>query len=209
MKRRSDQKIRMLSHVVCADLSKPAAETAAVLTPLIPSGGAGGGAGIASSGADAIVMNLALHYFAGSTSGLANIAALCAKLVRVGGTVNLTMMFGDRVHALLKSLPVGGAWSLGSPPKYSIKRLYESKDLELAGQKIGVLLPFSNGEYYEEYLVNTKTVAHEFELQKFQMVVYAPMQKYLQNYTPRGDPLTDIDITYVSLYGELVFKKLA
>jgi hypothetical protein len=39
--------------------------------------------------------------------------------------------------------------------KYAIKKEFKSSNITGTGQKIKAILPFSNGEYYEEYLVNS------------------------------------------------------
>ena len=64
----------------------------------------------------------------------------------------------------------------------SIKKIYSSETLEVCGQKIGVLLPFSNGEYYEEYLVNTKTIIREFKDNGFQLIENTSISSKLQEF---------------------------
>jgi hypothetical protein len=150
---------RTALHVLAADAARPAAETAAALGRL----------GVPPGGADALVCNLAVHYFLGTVEGLRNFAALAGALVRPGGRVVLTFLDGARVHARLQGLPEGGSWDLleGGARKFSLRRLYASPRLETAGQRIAVLLPFSSGAYYEEFLVNIAALTAEMKARGF------------------------------------------
>jgi SAM-dependent methyltransferase len=150
---------RTALHVLAADAARPAAETAAALGRL----------GVPPGGADALVCNLAVHYFLGSAEGLRNFAALAGALVRPGGRVVLTFLDGARVHALLRGLPEGGSWDLfeGGVRKFSLRRHYAAPRLEAAGQRIAVLLHFAGGEYYEEFLVNVAALSAEMKARGF------------------------------------------
>ena len=79
------------------------------------------------------------------------------------------------------------------------------------GQQVDILLPFSNGEYYSEYLVNKKYLTKLFKKHKFDIISDTDVNEYF-NYikTVWGfifDGMSDIDKEYMSLYTELVFEK--
>lgn len=190
-------------HVLVADLSRPAAESLARLRQA---------AHLPAAGADAVVCNLAVHYFLGSVEGLRNFVALAAGAVRPGGLVVLTCFFGELVHQLFAGCD---SWELreGEAVKYSIRRLYASDTLEAAGQKIGVLLPFSGGQYYEEFLVNTAALTAAFADAGFVLAEKTGLASLLPDFEVRNRTvaaeLTKADRRYIELLGELVYRREA
>jgi hypothetical protein len=171
--------------------------------------------GFPTTGADAVVCNLALHYFAESVASLRNFAQLCRGIVRVGGTVVLTIMHGGRVHALLRKNKIvqGESWKASNDGvlKYSIRRDFMDNSLTDAGQRVGVLLPFSGGSYYEEFLVNTDTVKKVFRTYGFTVAEDTSFADFLPKFTESNSTtasmLSDVDLTFLGLYGELVFRR--
>jgi hypothetical protein len=190
-------------YVLAADLTRPAAETAARF------------AAIGAPPADALVCNLAVHYFLESPETMANFVALARAAVKVGGTVIISCLFGELVHEefVRGGVAEGQSWDIveNDVTKFSLRRMYSSDTLQRAGQKIGVLLPFSAGEYYEEYLVNTAELAREFEARGFELSARAPAGDSLESFAAHNSAvaasLTAGDRRYVSLYGELVFRR--
>ena len=117
---------------------------------------------------EAIVCNLAIHYAFGSIDSVRNFTSLCQAIATAKSTqVSITCMFGDRVNKLFvdNKIEDGESWNSyqNEIKKFSIKKLYTGDKLTKVGQKIGVMLPFSEGEYYEEYAVNTQTLIDEFK----------------------------------------------
>ena len=164
---------------------------------------------------DAVVCNLAVHYLLNSTESMRNFIMLVNSLVKQGGMIILTALFGEMVHNLFKKEKIaeGESWNIfeNDVKKYSIKRLYSSDSLETAGQKIGVLLPFSGGNYYEENLMNTAALILEFKAYGFQLQSKKSISESINEFKARnqalGNALTAGDKTYLSLYGELIFIK--
>ena len=194
--------------VLAADANDPADATTSRLRAL----------GLPAAGADALVCNLAVHYFLGDVAALRNFVALAAAVVRPGGRVALTVLRGEAVHAAFTAgrVPFGGTWDAfeNGARKYSLKRLYAADTLEAAGQRVGVLLPFSDGRYYEEFLVNTTALAAEFAARGFAAVpAAATVADAVGDFTARNRPvaatLTPGDLTWLALYGELVFRREA
>jgi len=114
--------------------------------------------GFPEEGADAVICNLAAHYAFGSREGIDNFAALVSQLLRPGGLAQILVLDGARVLALLAGLAPGEEWAArtadGSVVRYAIRRQFAGDKIASAGQRIAVRLPFSAGEYYEEFLVN-------------------------------------------------------
>ena len=198
-------------HVLAADANDPFGRTLDKLE----------GLGLARGSADALVCNLAVHYFLADAPAMRNLAALARGVVKAGGQVILTVLLGEAVHAAFADAGVGegGVWDIyepaapGAPPtrKYSLKRLYGADTLEPAGQRIGVLLPFSEGRYYEEFLVNTKAVAAEFAARGFSLVASTSAASSIPDFEARNRAvaalLTEGDRRWLALYGELVFQR--
>jgi hypothetical protein len=208
VERRGPRRGATTVRILVADARDPAAETLARL----------GAAGLPAGGADALVCNLAVHYFMASAEAMRNFAALARGAVRVGGSVVLTVLNGASVHAAFLAARVEPGATLdfleGVPPirKYSLRRQYKSDTLEVAGQAIGVLLPFSDGQYYEEYLVNPKALEAEFAARGFELSVAASVAESIPDFAARNsalaEALTPGDKKYLALYGELVFVRV-
>jgi hypothetical protein len=193
-------------YILSTDLTNPYKKTADKVKSIM---------GFPEKGADALVINLAIHYFCGTVKHIQNFIHLCASLVAPDGTVSLTAMFGETVHKLLmdNNVDTGGAWKKyqGDVMKYSVRRDYKTDTITDVGQKIGVLLPFSVGEYYTEFLVNTEYLATQFDLLGFDMVERVPFNEYFEIYKARNPSrykmLTPEDLEFLSLYGKMTFKK--
>jgi len=150
---------------------------------------------------DAAVCNLAIHYFLQTNTDLEAVAIVLQQCVAPGGYFLCTCLLGELVHAKLAE--TAGVWSLTedeSVRKFSIRRDYEPGPLAPAGQQIGVLLPFSQGEYYEEYLVPTATLKTVFEAHGFKHAKLLRADK-------TSPKLTAADREYLELFGCHVFRR--
>ena len=167
------------------------------------------------NGANAIVINLAIHYMCDTIDHITNFVNLCEHLVAPGGKVVITAMFGDLVHKLLmdNNVETGNTWSKYQDGvlKYSIRKDYTSKEMVDVGQPIGVLLPFSVGDYYVESLVNTDYLVSLYDAHGFDLVEKVPFSKYFKIYETQSQSrfrqLTPDDLEFLSLYGEIILKK--
>lgn len=180
-------------HILVADVNQPAEDTIAMLRDY----------GLTEP-ADAVVSNLAAHYFMKDTLTIRNFASLARSCVRPGGQLILTVMLGSAVHKLFidGGIAPGDTWDVFEKDvrKFSIKRLYSSDLLEEAGQRIGVLLPFSEGEYYEEWLVNENSLATELAACGFSLSEKTTAIDFIAD-----REVTDGDRQWLSLFGELVW----
>jgi hypothetical protein len=204
--RRPRARLTTTVHVLATDLGASHATTLAKLASV----------GLLGGTADAVVCNLAVHYFLRDSKTVRNFVDLARGAVKLNGRVIITALFGEAVHALFleSGVATGSSWDVHEDGvlKYSLKRLYSSDALEASGQMIGVLLPFSDGGYYEEYLVNTKALVAEFEARGFRLDVSSGLDKNFSEFEARNRAvsvlLTPDDRRYLSLYGELVFARI-
>lgn len=165
------------------------------------------------SGADSVVSFLASHYAFKSVSAIGNFALLCRNLLKPGGTVILTLMDGERVVQQLneaKAAKSGESWDEREPPvdgvlKYSVRRWFSDAGLSEAGQKIAVLLPFSDSRYYEEYLSNIDTITKVFLAKKFTLASREPLwdtfeSKFRTEQPHKFKALTEADKKWLRLF---------
>jgi hypothetical protein len=195
--------------MLAADVGEPAATLRARLAMI----------GLPAEGADALVCNLAAHYFMGSATSMKNFAALAAATVRAGGALALTILDGAAVHAALTGVAANESWdrleapAAGAPAvrKYSLQRLYASDTLEAAGQSIGVLLPFSDGQYYEEYLVNVDALSRQLALRGFGAPVRTAVADAIPEFSAANRPLaaelTAADREWLGMFATLLYRK--
>lgn len=156
--------------------------------------------------ADAIICNLAFHYFLNSEAHLFNIYSFIDSYSKPGTLVSLLIMDGQKIHNTFidQKIEQGEYWNSGNissgSTRYSIHRLYSENTFETTGQKIGVLLPFSDNEYYEENLVNIDAVKEMF----------SKSFEFVETKTPNmlNSSLTPSDIDWLSFFCELVFRRL-
>ena len=181
-----------------------------------------------ADGADALVCNLAVHYFMRTTESMKNFAGLARATVRAGGSLVLTVLVGELVHKafLDAGVAVNGSWERNEAPaygsaadgagaqavrKYSMRRNYASKTLEAAGQRIGVLLPFSDGQYYEECLVNVGALSKVLAARGFGAPVQRPIVDSIDEFAAQNRPLaaelTAADREWLGLYATLVYRR--
>ena len=109
---------------------------------------------IPKQGVSLVVCNFAMHYVVPNKSKISNFCNLLNNILAPGGVFICTMFNGEKVFNLLHS---SGRWDkyTNDTLMYSIKKMYTGNAFTGLNQKIGVLLPFSDGQYYTEYLVNT------------------------------------------------------
>lgn len=186
----------MKSLVVQADLTQAFAETLEKIEALKLGAQAG-----------AVVCNLAIHYFTYSTSAVDNFVALVKSLLKKGGTFIFTCMNGADITDLFSETP---KWSYeeGGRVKYAITKKYKSDTLASTGQKISVLLPFSN-TMYEEYLVNVDYVVQKFTKAGF-LCVYSRSYTYYSAAFADAQPdvqLSEGDKKYIGLYRVVKLKR--
>lgn len=128
-----------------------------------------------ASGAHIIVCNMAIHYFVNSDGDIANFVELITGFLEKGGIFLYTSLDGERVFNLIKEHD----WEVRDDTvlKFSIKKKFKEQEL-LVGQKIDIILPFSNDEYYEEPLVNIPRVNAAFTAKGFAKPIVKPFAEF-------------------------------
>ena len=166
--------------------------------------------GVPVGSVDVIMCNFAIHYLVGTPDNVRNIIHLIRELLKPGGFFFFTAFDGKKIFDALGS---NDAWERreGESLKYAIRKKYTSDALEETGQSIDVLLPFSGGTYYTEYLVNFKYLANEFNLNGFVTKRTGSFSDYMPLFK-RDAPtvykkITADDSEYVSMYGYGIFQK--
>ena len=154
-----------------------------------------------SNGASLIICNLAIHYLIGGTDNLKNFCKLVNSLLKSGGRFSFTTFNSKKVQALLDTH--NNNWNIHDNDilKYSIKKISPLHGTP----RIEVLLPFSDGEYYPEFMVNIDTVSAEFKKYKINLEVSVSFEEYKDKYSGK---LSDIDMQFASLYQVYIFYKI-
>lgn len=154
------------------------------------------------SGVPLIVCNLTVHYLVSSMDAIRNLIGLVKTLLLPGGSFQYTAFDGERIVDLLSK----GDWNAreGTVLKYSIKKAYKENKI-LLGQKINVLLPFTNGEYYEESLVNVKLLNDTFCENGFAVNSVRSFESFIPSFKDKNTLSVD-DKKFVSLYTSVVLK---
>lgn len=159
---------------------------------------------------DIVMCNFAIHYLVGTPDNVRNLIRLVHSLLKPGGHFFFTSFNGEKIFDLLKEKD---SWDLreGEVLKYSIKKSYTSESLESTGQQIDVLLPFSGGKYYTEFLVNYKYLMTEFELNGFKTEKTGDFSSFLPLFKKESaklyNGLSKDDIEFLSLYKYGMVKK--
>lgn len=191
-------------YVILADMKDDYTITLQKIYDIIP---------ISTNHIDAIMCNLSIHYYIYTPDLLTNFIKFVSNLIKPNGKLVITCFFGEEIFKLLSNLEEDQTWTVYEHEvvKYSIRKMYSSKRLEQMGQKIGVVLPFSKGEYYEEYIVNTDYLTKELKKYGFNLFSKTNVSNIISDFTLKNTSvasnLTKDDISYLSLYGELVFQK--
>jgi SAM-dependent methyltransferase len=154
-----------------------------------------------TGGFEFINCNFAFHYFCESKENILNVLKFVKTLLKEGGRFVFTAFSGHKVHDLL--IKHKGNWTT-SDNKYSIIQKYKESEVMPHGQKIDVLLPFSDKKYYSEYLVNIEYI--EAEANKLGLILESSdsFGTYLPKYNSK---LREEDAFYTSLYYVYCFYK--
>lgn len=171
--------------------------------------------GIPNTGSQFVVCNLALHYIIHNKTKSQNFVNLLHKILAPGGIFILTIFNGKKIFDLLNvNADANGVWNKYDDKNkliYSIKKKYSDTIFTGTNQKIDVLLPFTNGEYYTENLVNMDILNSQLEKKKIKLIDNNSFDIYLNKFNNDKNfffqQLTTVDKEYVSLYHFYVYQK--
>lgn len=162
------------------------------------------------NGVDVIICNFALHYFTNTHENILNIIKLVNHLLKPNGIFIFTTFNGESIFNKLQNVEVFDLEENGKI-KYSIKKQYLSQELTNLSQQIGVLLPFSDSEYYSEYLVNIPYILNEFAQNEFNIIESKSFNELLPQYKEQNaegyKKLTNVDKEYTGLYQYNILQK--
>lgn len=165
---------------------------------------------ISKGSMDVIICNFAIHYFMGKENDISNLLLFMSHFLKPDGRFMFTCFDGHKLFDLLKDVNEYN-WKENDILKYSIQKRYQSNVLTDLSQKIGVILPFTNKEYYEEYLVNLSFLQSMLEKLGFQKEISASFGTLLHKFKKANpnvyDKLTEQDKDFVSLYSYNIYIK--
>lgn len=197
--------MKIMTHV--ADLTQPYVNTLKELLEFQ----------IPASGVEGVVCNFAIHYMMTTAEQLDNFVKLVNRILRPGGRFIFTVLDGLRVHELFerKKLLRNEAFDLEDEDgnlKYSLRRLYASKKLNHYKNKVEVMLPFTQGEYYPEVLVDIEHVIQQFEKKDFEREQYCSFGEQLSQFKQHRPndyaALGPDDLEFAKLYSMVTLYKL-
>jgi hypothetical protein len=156
-----------------------------------------------------VVSNYSFHYLCDSTENIANVIKLVSQALKTGAMFSILGFSGELVHKILENTKEY-VLTENDITKYKIVKCYTSS-LANYGQKIKVLLPFSGGELYEEYLVNDDYIQKIAQKNKLQPVSNEGVLQYLDKFKHSREDLfkllSENDLKYLELSRILTFKK--
>jgi len=161
---------------------------------------------------DIIICNFALHYFMDDFNHINNLIQLISYYLSPNGRFIFTCFDGAKVFELLKSTNTFN-WidKKTNELKYSIDKRFDSDVLTNLNQKIGVILPFTNKTYYDEYLVNLDYIESLFNKHGIHKEMYSHFDTILpkakKNMQHVYNNLSDIDKEFISLYSYNIYIK--
>lgn len=158
---------------------------------------------IPHGGFDLIVCNFALHYLISTKAAVVNIAKFINWYLKPGGRFVFTAFDGNDVVDLIGD---ADGWQSKTPGKFHIKRNYTTNSIELVGQKIDVLLPFSSNTYYTEYLVNIDFIEAIFGKYNLSLETNQSFSDWLPMYG-KSSRMDSDDKLYTGLYHYYSFYK--
>jgi SAM-dependent methyltransferase len=162
---------------------------------------------------DTSMMNFAIHYLCHDKTEhnknlpISDLFKLINHVLKPKGRFLITCFDGQTIFNMLEGQ---SEWTTGNK-KYSIKKAYTSDVLTDLNQAIDVLLPFSGGSYYREYLVNMKfieSIANDHGLTMIANDSFSSMlRQFKKSNSKVYGQMDEADKEYVSLYSFAVFEK--
>jgi SAM-dependent methyltransferase len=158
-----------------------------------------------------IVCNFALHYIIPNKSKIINFVNMIHKLLAPGGIFIFTTFDGNKIFNLLKDKTEWNKYNSNNKLLYSIKKKYDDSIFTGINQKIDVLLPFTDGNYYTENLINLDELNTQFLKKKIQSIETDCFDKYLSKFNKDKShfykQITNDDKEYIYLYHYYVYQK--
>lgn len=162
----------------------------------------------------AYVFNFTAHYYIDKFD---NVLRFIRDTFNVGGKYLFTSLDGRAVFDLLMkhNIKYGESYQImeNDEVKYRIERRFQEDTFNDVGQKIGVLLPFSKGQMYEEILMNYEYLDNLMQKNKCSRTHFANFDwlHFASEYKTQGTPanyaaLTPADREWVKLHSAVVYE---
>jgi hypothetical protein len=165
---------------------------------------------IKKNSVDLIICNFAIHYIISNKESMINLMNLIKHFLVNNGRFIFTCFDGEKIFNLLSDSKNWNSYDKDQL-KYSIIKKYDDDIFLNYGQSIDVLLPFSNNEYYTEYLINFKELKSVFESNGFTLEVSGSfitlLDMFKENNNSMYNNLSESDLEYISLYNFGILKK--
>jgi hypothetical protein len=168
--------------------------------------------GIQQNGVDLVVCNLAIHYIIPDKPSIQNFCEIVHEILAYKGIFIFTAFDSKKIFKLLKKT---GEWNIKDDSNkilYSIKKKYNSCEFTGINQQIDVLMPFSNGKYYTENLINIQLLNKTLLSKKIKLIKSGSFDSYLQEFSDEKNKLykqlTNVDKEYVSLYSFYIYRNM-
>lgn len=189
-------------HVQCVDLLKKYKDNIDQISENLP---------MLPKQVNLIICNFAFHYFLRNKLTTSNICKFISHYLKPGGRFVFSAFDGVKIVELMNE--TGGKWMVKENDilKYSIIKKYKGDFLVDIGQMINVLLPFSDEEYYPEYLINIKYIEAEFMKYKIKLELSKSFADYIEEYKHNNREkyaeMSENDIKFCSLYSWYSFYR--
>jgi SAM-dependent methyltransferase len=158
---------------------------------------------------NSIIINFGIHYLMDDINSIQNTINMINNFSKSKCRILITCFNGNKIFDLLRDMD---SWDIfeNNKLKYSIQKNYKSTTITELSQKINVLLPFSNNQYYEEYLVNIDYLIDLFNQNNIKCIKNDSFGTLLNTFKKENktvyDQLTTNDKEYISLYHYLIFE---
>jgi hypothetical protein len=152
---------------------------------------------------NAVICNLAMHYFIRTIDELTNFVSFVKSMLPKDGIFMYTTFNGLKVFNLIAKT---GEWSevIDGVTRYKITRKYKNTQFGEFGQTIGVKLPFTDDDMYDENLVNNAFINSAFGEMGFKVVKEGSFADFLPLFKSENaqvyNLLNHADKQFIDLY---------
>ncbi len=147
---------------------------------------------------DIIICNFAIHYIANNVDKLKNVIQLISYLLKTNGIFMFTCFDGTKVKKICNENGWDAKIEDSEVLKYSIRKLNNSR--------ISLILPFSNGKYYEEDLLDIQLLQQIFNDNGFSTESLGSFSNMIYSYKNKEN-LSNDDKIFSGLYSYNVYRK--
>lgn len=155
-----------------------------------------------------VICNFAIHYFTKSTSSIDNFIEFVDQFMPSGSRFIFTCLDGKMIYDMLSNNQIKGEW--GNGKKYLIRANYNNKIFK-GGEEIELLLPFSNGTMYKEYLVNLDLLERRLKRKRIILETIDKFTVYLDKFKYKNidlyTTLDKMDMEYLDLLKFCIYYK--